>query len=335
MNPCPGRGPAHRLRRPHLRRPPPVARRGPVGRVRRRFRRSIAAGGASSGGSGSSRSSSSSCSCSSRWPPSCWTERSDDASAVGDGPGGTDEPPRPSRRRAAVAGPRRLHRRGRGAVAEPLGTRRDAGTQRGPIRPYVEGVLGHARRRSAPSAPGAPASGRWSRSSSGASCVSGRMTRSSADLAERWDVDEAGGTWTFHLRPGLVWQDGQPLTSADVLFTIAALSDPDYVGPGAASWGEVSASAPDERTVRLTLATPLGGFLQAATPAHRPAPSPRGGGSRRPADRCLRPRSGWLRAVPRRRARRPPRAPSAGGARRHRPRRRHPRRRDADRRPTR
>jgi peptide/nickel transport system substrate-binding protein len=85
------------------------------------------------------------------------------------------------------------------------------------------------------------------------------------DLAERWDVDATGSTWTFHLRDGLVWQDGQPLDAADVLFTIAALSDPDYSGPGAASWREVTAAAPDPHTVVLTLATPLGGFLQAAT----------------------------------------------------------------------
>jgi len=92
------------------------------------------------------------------------------------------------------------------------------------------------------------------------------------DLAERWDVDADGRAWTFHLRPGLLWQDGQPLTAEDVLFTVGALSDPSYVGPGAASWREVTATASDPLTVTLTLATPLGGFLEAAiqpiAPAH-------------------------------------------------------------------
>jgi peptide/nickel transport system substrate-binding protein len=68
------------------------------------------------------------------------------------------------------------------------------------------------------------------------------------------------------------WDDGAPLTSADVVFTIQALSDPAYDGPGAGSWGEVTATAIDPTTVALRLATPLGGFLQAATnpiaPAH-------------------------------------------------------------------
>ena len=91
------------------------------------------------------------------------------------------------------------------------------------------------------------------------------------DLADRWAVDAIGAAWTFHLRPGLTWQDGEPLTSADVVFTVAALSDPTYLGPGATSWREVTATAVDPQTVTLTLASPLGGFLQAATQPIAPA----------------------------------------------------------------
>ena len=98
------------------------------------------------------------------------------------------------------------------------------------------------------------------------------------DLASAWEVDPSGGSWTFHLRPGMRWQDGEPITSADVVFTISTLADPDYDGPGAASWREVTAVALDPLTVTLRLATPLGGFLQAATqpiaPAHLLADTP-------------------------------------------------------------
>jgi peptide/nickel transport system substrate-binding protein len=38
-------------------------------------------------------------------------------------------------------------------------------------------------------------------------------------LAHRWEVAEDNRTWTFHLRQGLRWSDGQPLTAGDVLFT--------------------------------------------------------------------------------------------------------------------
>jgi peptide/nickel transport system substrate-binding protein len=138
-------------------------------------------------------------------------------------------------------------------------------------RPYVEGVLGHA----------ANASPFGARSAADRDLVAllfrglvrlGPGQSIVGDLASSWESDPSGSTWTFHLRPGLQWQDGAALTSADVVFTIKALSDPSYTGPGAGSWGEVTASAIDPRTVRLRLTTPLGGFLQAATnpiaPAH-------------------------------------------------------------------
>ena len=131
-------------------------------------------------------------------------------------------------------------------------------------RRYVEGVLGHATN----------ASPFGARSSADRELVAllfrglvklGPDQTIVGDLASSWDVDPSGNTWTFHLRPGLHWQDGQPLTADDVVFTIQALADPTYDGPNAASWREVSASASDADTVSLRLATPLGGFLQAAT----------------------------------------------------------------------
>jgi len=91
-------------------------------------------------------------------------------------------------------------------------------------------------------------------------------------LATDWTVDGGGRVWTFHLRPDAVWQDGEPVTATDVVFTVAVLQDPSYTGPTAASWRDVKASALDPHTVRFQLSTPLGGFLEAATqpivPAH-------------------------------------------------------------------
>jgi peptide/nickel transport system substrate-binding protein len=84
-------------------------------------------------------------------------------------------------------------------------------------------------------------------------------------------VDPTGRRWTFHLRPGQRWQDGEPITAEDVAFTVDVLSDPAYAGPGAESWRDVNASVIDSATVVLELTTPLGGFLQAATQPIAPA----------------------------------------------------------------
>ncbi len=91
------------------------------------------------------------------------------------------------------------------------------------------------------------------------------------DLASSWTVDPSGRIYTFNLRPDATWQDGEPVTAADVVFTIHALQDPRYTGPGASSWAEVTVAAIDPHTVRFSLAHALGGFLTAFTQPIAPA----------------------------------------------------------------
>jgi len=84
------------------------------------------------------------------------------------------------------------------------------------------------------------------------------------DLAESWSVDATGNSWTFTIREDAVWQDGEPVTSADVVYTIQALQSPEAMGVGAAAWADVAVEAVDERTVVFKLGTPIAGFLAAA-----------------------------------------------------------------------
>src|SRR5207253_2459445 len=92
------------------------------------------------------------------------------------------------------------------------------------------------------------------------------------DLADRWDADKTDTHWTFHIRTNATWQDNQPVTADDVLFTIKLLRDPDYTGPLAGSWNEITVKKIDKLTVRFDLRTPLADFLQLARqpllPAH-------------------------------------------------------------------
>ncbi len=50
------------------------------------------------------------------------------------------------------------------------------------------------------------------------------------DLAQSWELSEDQLTWTFHLVPGVKWQDGEPFSAEDVAFTFETLADSKYTG---------------------------------------------------------------------------------------------------------
>jgi len=86
-------------------------------------------------------------------------------------------------------------------------------------------------------------------------------------LAERWEVSAADGlTYTLHLRPGLLWSDGTPFTSADVAFSFAAAYDTTVASVIAGSMKVGSAplgvTTPDADTVVLTFPEPFGPGLR-------------------------------------------------------------------------
>src|ERR1700730_15881715 len=45
-------------------------------------------------------------------------------------------------------------------------------------------------------------------------------------LAQKWDISPDGKVFTFNLRQGVKWSDGQPLTARDVEATVLAMTDP-------------------------------------------------------------------------------------------------------------
>ncbi|HEX5938900.1 MAG TPA: ABC transporter substrate-binding protein, partial [Dehalococcoidia bacterium] len=75
------------------------------------------------------------------------------------------------------------------------------------------------------------------------------------DLAERWEISDDGTEYTFRLRDGIVWHDGEDLTADDVVFTWGVLSSEDFDGdPDLGSfWQTVSAERVNDLTVRFTL----------------------------------------------------------------------------------
>jgi len=78
------------------------------------------------------------------------------------------------------------------------------------------------------------------------------------DLAESWDVSEDGLVITFHLRKGVKWQDGEPFTSADVVYTYNLVRDPKAGSPYSDNYGPVEdIAAPDDYTVRVKYKEPF------------------------------------------------------------------------------
>lgn len=51
--------------------------------------------------------------------------------------------------------------------------------------------------------------------------------RPTPGLAESWEVLDDGHRYVFHLRPGLVWSDGRPLTARDFEYSWKRMVDPD------------------------------------------------------------------------------------------------------------
>lgn len=82
-------------------------------------------------------------------------------------------------------------------------------------------------------------------------------------LAQRWEVEQGGERYRFHLRGGVHWHDGQPFTAADVAFTFRELLL-KYHARTRASVGAALASvtAPDDSTVVFTFRRPYAALLR-------------------------------------------------------------------------
>ena len=80
------------------------------------------------------------------------------------------------------------------------------------------------------------------------------------DLAASYSIDAAHTTYTDKLKPHLIWQDGQPLSSADVVFTYQEIQNPDAQSPLQNSWQGITVTAPDPLTVVFKLPDALTSF---------------------------------------------------------------------------
>ncbi|MFC3168202.1 ABC transporter substrate-binding protein [Paracoccus fontiphilus] len=80
-------------------------------------------------------------------------------------------------------------------------------------------------------------------------------------LAERWDVEDEGRAYVFHLHDNVTFHDGAAFDASDVVFTLERARAPDSTNAQKVLFqGIQSVEAVDPRTVRVTLAAPDGNF---------------------------------------------------------------------------
>jgi peptide/nickel transport system substrate-binding protein len=86
-------------------------------------------------------------------------------------------------------------------------------------------------------------------------------------LAESWEISEDGLTYTFHLHDGVLFHDGEPCTSEDVVYTYEFHMTPDNATN---TYGTVSViesvEAPDDTTFIINMSSPDASFLTYGTP---------------------------------------------------------------------
>ena len=81
------------------------------------------------------------------------------------------------------------------------------------------------------------------------------------DVATSWETSEDGKTWTFHIREGMKWQDGEPLTARDVAFTYNLILDTQHWAYIQYLTGVTDVTAPDDATLVITTSAPNAGML--------------------------------------------------------------------------
>jgi peptide/nickel transport system substrate-binding protein len=98
--------------------------------------------------------------------------------------------------------------------------------------------------------------------------INGVTTLPEPNLAQSWDVSDDGLTWTFHLRPGMLWSDSVPISAYDAEFTLNDLVYNDNVNPNSSrdiftiEGKKIATKALDSMTLQCVLPSPFAPFLR-------------------------------------------------------------------------
>src|SRR6185369_363701 len=86
--------------------------------------------------------------------------------------------------------------------------------------------------------------------------------RTHPQMVESWTVSDDKMVYTFKLRPGLKWHDGDPVTAEDCVASLKRWGVRDVMGQKLFE-ATKSLDVVDARTFRLTLSKPFGSVIEA------------------------------------------------------------------------
>ena len=86
------------------------------------------------------------------------------------------------------------------------------------------------------------------------------------DLAESWGTTPDGTVYNFTLRSNAVWQDGTPVTSDDVIFTIDLIKSSSFFPQDIKDlWNQITVTKLNDQNLKFTLPEPFAPFLDYVT----------------------------------------------------------------------
>lgn len=85
------------------------------------------------------------------------------------------------------------------------------------------------------------------------------------DLVNDYNISIDGKTYDFTLKDGIFWQDGKPLTTDDVIFTVKTIQNSDYRSPLRANWIDVNIEKTSDKSFTFRLKSPYNSFLENST----------------------------------------------------------------------
>lgn len=85
------------------------------------------------------------------------------------------------------------------------------------------------------------------------------------DLARDFQIENAGKTFRFFLKENILWHDGEPLTTDDIVFTVSLTQNPEYQSPLRIKWTGVLTERVSKDEIIFKLPKKYPGFLETLT----------------------------------------------------------------------